>query len=202
MEKSSLLKTIHLHGPFAYYHDGPIEVMGDTIAEIVEAVTRQVKGFDPDPINGRKRISVVGYDTEESLYQDVSENELHIVPQMIGSKDNAVLTQIVLGSVLVGVGLAMGTTGPGALLGSIAIKIGALMILGGLSQMLSPQPEADKSSDVSRTRYLGTPKNTVQIGTRIPILYGEDRVYGHYLSFDINAREFKGVATESTSGGK
>lgn len=193
-----MLRVVHLHGPFSKFHDGPITVTAKNAAEVIESVTRQLPGFQPDA-RGRKRIQVVGFDTEASLYQDLDDiQELHIVPQLAGEKSGSALTQILLGVALVGVGFALG---PATWLGSFALKAGVMMALGGLSQLLAPQPEADKESD-ARTRYLGAPRNTVQIGTRIPILYGEYRVGGHYLSFDINAREFRGSAKASTSGGK
>jgi predicted phage tail protein len=60
-----------------------------------------------------------------------------------------------------------------------------MALLGGLAQLLAPQPEDDK--DELRNRYLGAPRNTVAIGTRIAIPYGRRKIFGHYLSFDINA---------------
>ena len=193
-----MVKVI-LHGPYAKYHDGPIEVVADTVAEIVESITRQLPGFAPHPVTGRQKIKVVGFESEESLFQNINGlDEVHIIPQFEGAKSGNSLIQIALGLALVGVGFALG---PATLWGSMAIKVGALMLLGGLSQLLSPQPEADKDANI-RNQYLGTPRNTVQIGTRIPIIYGEDRWGGHYISFDINAQEFRGSAKESTSGGK
>lgn len=182
-----MIRSVVLHGPFAAYHDGPIQMGGDTVAEIVEAVTRQIKGFAPHPVTGKARIKVEGFDTYESLFETLGEDveEIHIVPQFIGGKNSNALMQIGLGLALVGLGFALG---PAAYWGSMAIKAGALMVLGGLAQILAPAPEADKET-TSKNQYLGAPKNTVAIGTRIPILYGEDRVYGHYISFDINAQE-------------
>lgn len=188
METSSLLRKVYLHGYFAAFHEGPITIVGDTVAEIVEGVTRQVKGFQPDPVRGRHRVKVAGFDTEESLHAELGPEveEIHLVPQMSGGKKGGLL-QILLGAVLIGVGLLLGA---GTLIGSLAMKVGALALLGGLTALLAPQPEAD-SNDQRRSSYLGAPKNTVAIGTRIPILYGEHRVYGHFLSFDINAIEYK-----------
>ena len=71
---------------------------------------------------------------------------------------------------------------------SLLMKVGALALLGGLSQLLAPTPEAEEEQN--RSAYLGAPGNTVKIGTRIPILYGRHKVYGHFLSFDINAIEY------------
>ncbi|MBD9544246.1 tail assembly protein [Ensifer sp. ENS04] len=185
-----MLRKVYLHGYLATFHDGPITIVGDTIAEIVEGVTRQVAGFQPDPVKGRHRIKVAGYDTEESLHAQLGPDveEIHLVPQMSGGKKGGLL-QILLGAVLIGVGLLIGA---GSLIGSLAMKVGALALLGGVTALLAPKPEADKNNETqNRSHYLGTPKNTVAIGTRIPILYGEHRVFGHFLSFDINAIEYK-----------
>jgi predicted phage tail protein len=179
-----------LHGYFAAFHDGPIEMVGNTVADIVEGVTRQVKGFQPDPVRGRHRIKIVGFETEESLHTPIEPDVefIHIVPQLSGGKKGGLL-QILLGAVLVGVGLLLGA---GTLVGSLLIKVGALALLGGLTSLLAPKPETDTSGEgTKKSSYLGTPKNTVAIGTRIPILYGRRRVYGQIMSFDINAIEYK-----------
>jgi len=190
-----LHRVVHLHGYFAKFHSGPIRVTGDTIAEIVESVTRQLPGFRPDPIKGRHRIKVAGCETLEDIYRALGDQiDIHIVPQLNGGKDGGALLQIGLGIALIGVGFFMG--GMTSWWGSMLMKVGALSLLGGLAQMLAPQPESDKDEQ-TKSRYLGAPKNTVQIGTRIPILYGEHQAYGHYLSFDINASEYKGTATDT-----
>lgn len=183
-----MLRKVYLHGYLAAFHDGPITMAGDTVAELVEGVTRQVEGFRPDPINGRHRVKVAGYDTEDSLHTQLGPEveEIHLVPQLSGGKKGGLL-QILLGAVLIGVGFLLGA---GTLVGSMMMKVGALALLGGLTALLAPKPETD-SDEKTRSQYLGTPKNTVKIGTRIPILYGEHLVYGHYLSFDINAIEYK-----------
>jgi predicted phage tail protein len=163
---------------------------GHTVAEIVEGITRQVKGFQPDPVRGRHRVKIVGYETEESLHTPIEPDVefIHIVPQLSGGKKGGLL-QILLGVVLIGVGMLLGA---GTLVGSLLVKVGALALLGGLTSLLAPKPETDKGGDsTKRSSYLGAPKNTVAIGTRIPILYGRRRVYGHFLSFDINAIEYK-----------
>lgn len=182
------MRRVHLHGYLAAFHDGPITIAGNTIADIVESITRQLPGFAPRPHLGRHRIKVVGRETLESLYAPLGDQvDIHIVPQLGGGKSGG-LGQILLGVALIGIGIF--TFGATSFWGSMLLKVGALAVLGGVTALLAPTPENDTNTDQSR--YLGSPKNTVSIGTRIPILYGEDRVYGQFLSFDINAREFKG----------
>lgn len=188
------MAKVVLHGYLADFHSGPIEVTGSTAAEIVEGLTRQLPGFQPHPIHGRHRIKVVGCEAREDLYRPIEGDEIHIIPQLNGAKAEGSMIQIALGAVLIGVGFALGPLTPW---GSMAIKAGALSLLGGISQLLAPAPTADSQD---KSRYLGVPKNTVQIGTRIPILYGRMRVYGHYLSFDINARDLSASASSTGSG--
>ena len=190
------LHEVILHGPLATYHKGPIKICGNTIAEVIEGITRQLPGFQPHPVHGHQRIQIVGVNTIEDLYKVLEEDTtIHIVPQMAGGKKGG-MTQILIGAALIAAAFVLGPT---AFLGSMLLKAGALMLLGGLSQMLAPTPEDDKDSDL-KNRYLGTPKNTVAVGTRIPILYGRSRVYGHYLAFDVDAVD-QSVAPETSGGG-
>lgn len=179
-----MMHTVILHGPFADFHDGPISVTGKTVAEVMERVTRQLPGFAPDPQHGRARIKIVGYETVEALYTSLEISvEIHVVPQLNGGK-NAALTQIAIGVALIAVGWYMPTSW--ALLGNALMSMGAMSILGGLAMMLAPAPNAENPE--AKSRYLGQPRNTVAIGTRIPIPYGRNKIYGHYISFDINAK--------------
>ncbi len=183
-----MLVDVVLHGSLRKFHEGPIRVHAETAKEAIEAITNQLPGFRPDPIHGRKRITVVDHDTIDKLVAPLTTNTLHIFPQFNGGKQGGFL-QILIGAALIGLSFVTGggtlfALGPMTLSGSTIFGVGALMVLGGIMQFLAPTPKTDKES---RSRYLGSPKNTTSIGTRIPIIYGEDRVGGQYLSFDISA---------------
>lgn len=172
---------VYLHGYFADFHEGPIEVNANTVAEAVTHVTRLLPGFKPNAIRGRHRVAVVGCDQVEDLYRPAKDGEIHLVPQFAGGKKGG-LIQILLGAALVAVGFFAGIPW--------LMQVGALMFLGGLASFLMPAPDSDNKQE--KSRYLGAPGNTVEIGTRIPILYGEDLIYGHFLSFDTDAIQTEG----------
>lgn len=178
-----MLRKVYLHGDLARLHDGPIVVAAETAAEAVEAVTRQIPGFKPAFNRPPKKVKVVGCEKVEDLFVPLDQDELHLVPQLNGGKKGG-WVQILIGIALVAISFIPGLQAF-ATLASILLKAGALLILGGLVQLLSPKPSSD--DERQRSDYLGAPGNTVRIGTRIPILYGRYRVYGHYLSFDIHA---------------
>lgn len=86
-------------------------------------------------------------------------------------------------------------------LASSMLLTGAMMVLGGIVQMLTPVPETDSTEG---SLYLGAGVNTVRIGTRIPILYGTRKIGGHYLSFDVDAKDIalEGDPNEDAEGKK
>ena len=115
---------------------------------------------------------------------------IRIIPVVIGSK-KAGLLQTVLGAVLVVVGALGATIGQawgGAAWGPATMKIGAAMMLGGVVQMLSPQPAglASKQDAENRASYaFGGVTNTAAQGNPVPLLYGRRRIGGAIISAGI-----------------
>jgi predicted phage tail protein len=181
-----LLRKIFLHGSLRVIHPDPITVVADTVAEAIKAISVQLPGFRPNPLTGYKKIKIAGYDTAESLFIADKREEIHIFPQFCGGKQGGFI-QIAIGALLVAASFAMTATGFGAAFAPLLLKIGALLIIGGLLQLMSAPARDKKDGAANKSYYLGTPKNTVEIGTRIPILYGRRRVGGHYLSFNISS---------------
>ena len=192
-------KRIFLHGNLRAICPDGLEFEANTAAEAIEALCRMVKGFKPKPGQGRHQIRVLGFNTEESLITPTEVQDLHLVPEFYCGKSGGVVN-IIVGVVLIIVGTiltyaSLGTLSP---LGWPMIYMGIAMIAGGIVQMLSPSPKMDTgnfNSDMNpeASKYLGAPNNTVKIGTRIPFGYGRHRVYGHFLSFNIDTKNVAGI---------
>lgn len=176
-------RRVHLHGAFAQFHDGPIEIVADTVWQAVEAVTNQVKGFLPDAIIGRKRIQVAGFPTIESLHQPTDVEDIHIVPAMTFGK-NGGLIQTIIGVTLIILAVVAQFIPGGQFLSTILAQIGITMIIGGILEMLTPAPKPNKQS-----QYLPSNQNTVAIGTPIQLQYGWFKVAGQIMSLQIDAKE-------------
>lgn len=174
-------RRVHLHGTFADFHDGPIEVIAETVWQAIEAVVSQIKGFAPDAVFGRKRLQVAGFSTIESLHQPTDVEDIHIVPALTFGK-NGGLVQTLIGVALIVVGAMFIFTPLGALAINVMI-LGATMLVGGILEMLTPQPKMTQSS-----HYLPNSESTVAIGTPIPLLYGTMMCGGQILSLQIDAR--------------
>ena len=186
-------RVLHFLGPLKKLCPEPVTFFSNTVAEAIQAVTGQLDGFKPHPINGRMRLSVAGYDDPTTLFIEDDREDIYITPALAFGKDRG-MVQIVIGAVLIAAAVATqqywaGEVGLKFLAGAAVYTTGIAMVIGGVMQMLWPQPELGSvaSEEEERSKYLGAPRNTTRIGTPIPIPYGTNRIGGQILSFDIQA---------------
>lgn len=202
MEQSSNKKRIVLHGYLKKFHEGVIEVFADSVAEAIHGMCHQLPELSHLRLEERPTIQVVGFNTRQSLYEPTDLEELHLVPAFVGAKGGGFF-RIIIGAVLIAAAFALGGPAAGTL-ASTLFSMGTSMLLGGLLELLSPAPKRDSgtegATDPDASKYLGAPGNTVRAGTRIPIIYGEVRVYGHYISFNIDATEVQPQSATGTTG--
>ncbi|MBG2365848.1 tail assembly protein, partial [Klebsiella pneumoniae] len=108
----------------------------------------------------------------------------------IGSKKAGVL-QTILGAVIIAAAVMLGPAGAGALAAGTAWNVGlagGAMMLGGVVQMLSPQPVglARKESADNKASYaFGGVTNTASQGYPVSLLYGKRRIGGAIISAGI-----------------
>ncbi|MBA5820772.1 tail assembly protein [Morganella morganii subsp. morganii] len=145
--------------------------------------TSKSRGLTYAVFRGKKNIGV------DDLGFPVTDDVIRIVPVVIGSKSGGLL-QVIFGAVLVAAAFISGGTSLaawGALETGLAMT-GASMILGGVIQMLSPQPNgiAMKDQGENKPSYaFGAPTNTVSQGYPVPIGYGKRRIGGAVISAGI-----------------
>lgn len=193
---SERMINIELYGPlgkiFGKSHNRLVSSKSEAIHSICKTVdgferylnTSKSRGLTYAIYEGKKNIGV------NDLDFPITDDVIRIVPVVIGSK-KAGLLQTVLGAVLVAVGALGATFGQawgGAAWGPAAMKIGAAMMLGGVVQMLSPQPAglASKQNADNRASYaFGGVTNTAAQGYPVPLLYGRRRIGGAVISAGI-----------------
>lgn len=181
---SSLQRKVIFHGHLGTLLPEPVIVFASTVAEALKAVSRMCPELAPNPKRGKLRVQVKGCRSVESLF-DVNNTieEIHVFPQFNGGKRGGV-TQIIIGVLLIAASFIVAPYAPW--LSSIMLKVGALMLLGGILQLMQ-QPKRDAPSTTRRSYSFSAGQNTADIGTRISILYGRKKVAGHILGFNINA---------------
>ena len=163
--------------------------------EAGEALAKTIPGFEKFMISSEERgLTYAVFKGDKNIGVDdlgfpVTGGVIRIIPVIIGSKKAGAL-QTILGAVLVVVGVIVGYASGGTLsaVGYGAAKFGAAMMLGGVVQMLSPQPAglARKESADNKASYaFGGVTNTASQGYPVPLLYGKRRIGGAIISAGI-----------------
>ncbi|EDW8118115.1 tail assembly protein [Salmonella enterica subsp. enterica serovar Sundsvall] len=160
-----------------------------TIYEATRALAATINGFEQYMISSERRgVTYAVFRGKKNIGQDdlgypVTKDVIRIVPVIIGSK-RAGMLQTVLGAVLVAVGVVLNFT-PFAAASPFFYQAGGALIIGGVVQMLSPQPGglASKQDADNRASYaFGGVTNTAAQGNPVPLLYGKRRIGGAIIS--------------------
>jgi predicted phage tail protein len=189
------LKRVHVHGALKrYWSGGPVDVWTDTgsVAEAIKAFSLMTKSLRGNAKQPRPTIRAVGFDDVAELFLPTEQQDVHLVLDFKGGKKGGFI-QIALGVAIVAAsfipGLNVALVG-GVTLSGLLFSLGASIVLGGLAGFLSKAPKRDSAnfqSNPEASKYLGAPKNTVESGTRKTMAWGLNKIYGHYIHFDIDA---------------
>lgn len=158
---------------------------------------------DPTPIKVVELPSLSAL--EHSYNQDLT---LNVVPAeavpLLGasgysgsSGDSSSWLNVALGVVLIvasfytfGAATALGLSAKAATTAaSVVLSVGVSLTLTGIMQMLAPDPDEPENR---KSAYFSATKSTVSADTPIPLSFGRRRIFGHYLSVNIDARNFNG----------
>lgn len=184
-----------------YLHDmypEGIEVDATSAYEAI-ALLENYPGFRVED-NVRHRVTLPKFFSRDSFYANtdeeiievvpLTEREIEIVDNFAGAGGGGGFFQVVIGTVIATVGFVTGQ--------AWMVKLGIGIALGGLLQMLMPQPEAIDVGKEEKSNYLPANRNTQAIGTPIPILFGRRKVFGHYLAYNITATNMAAPVDKET----
>ena len=192
--QDSSLKIIKLSGSlgrkFGVFH----EMAVSSYPEAIRALSSQVAGFKEfmtSKVGSQSKFAVFVDGKNVGQYDSHKWNcakEVRIIPVPSGSKSGGLLN-VVIGAVMIAAAFWTGGASMaawGALASSMAMTGGA-MILGGVTQMLSPQPGGQKIANneatANRPSYaFGGAVNTVAAGYPVPLPYGERKIGGAIFS--------------------
>ena len=196
------MKRIVFSGPMRNRYPNGIEVEGDSAAECLSGL-QGYDGFRPG-VDARISVVLPQFQSRDALYAKTQIDEILVVPVVAGAGGRNGMGQVILGVILVIIGAVInyGSGGTGTALGNAFIKAGIAMIIGGVVQMLMAQPEV-MSDESERSKYLPSGRNTTKVGTRISLILGRRKVWGHYLAFNVSATQLPppNVPEELPEGG-
>ena len=196
-----MLKTLTLKGVAAKKFGRVHRFHVADIREMLRAMCSQVPGFKKYMSNAHHSgVRFAFFKDGENIGVEEFEltstaSDFTMMPVIEGAKQGGVL-QIVIGAVALVA--AFFTAGGSLALWGAAMSAGAIsattvltgiglsMMLGGVVQMLTPQPKinigASSSTDNKPNYAFGAPVNTVAMGYPVPLLYGQREIGGAIIS--------------------
>ena len=191
-------RKIKLYGDLAdFVGVKEIETQVHTVADAVKCLIGNYPQAENYMMDKKYRVLVNEKPrTLEEIHYPTGHSDIKIIPVISGQGRG--LGSILLGAALVG--LSFVTFGGSNLFSGIAFKgglltggmgskalfgIGASLILGGVSQMLTPVPEAPDEDEPNSFQF-NSPINTSIAGLPVPVLYGERMVGSVVISAGIN----------------
>ncbi len=175
---SDRLRTVKLYGPMRTRFGREFQLAVSSPAEAIRALSNQIPGFKKYMMDSKDAGLVfavfvgkknVGLDELDDL---VGGNEIRIAPIIEGSK-RAGLFQTIFGVALIAVGAWFGQ--------GWAVNMGISMALGGVVQMLSPQPKglgAKEDPNNMPSYSMDGAVNTQAQGGPVPLCYGGPLIIG------------------------
>lgn len=175
---------IKLHGKFADDYPGEFHIEADTVADAIEGWSRQVGFYTDRAYTDRPIVRVLGFKTQDSMYEKTEQKEIHLVPAMCGGGGK-------FGTIIIGAALIAASFIPGI---GQAVQVALLssgigMTLTGVMGLFMKAPSLSKDKDPDASKYLGLNDNTTTIGTPIAICYGRVPVNGHVLALNVDSND-------------
>lgn len=202
------LRTLHLHGDLAKTYGKRHRVFAETFHDALRIVDCNHPGFlrrigrgNWHCLRGDRTLKRSFEMYPHHVVLPIS-GDLHLVPAVAGGKSRGtkIIFSIVIGGALLatGIGGALGAFGAagaglgtgigfmGITYGTVAL-MGASILLGGLSMLLTPVPKDTNTADRKQDSFtFSGPVNAGDEGTSIPLPYGELIVGGVTVASDIN----------------
>lgn len=172
-----------LHGIFARDYGPSVTIEAGSVAEALEAWSRQVGFYDDRLTCDRPAARVIGFDSEEALRAPTDVGEVHVVPAMFGGGGK--FTQIIIGAIMVVAGILLSPAFP--MVGTALIVAGVTTIIGGVLNLFVKAPTANKANDPAASLYLGAAGMTTAIGTPIGLCVGRVKRAGQAMSLDVTS---------------
>ncbi|EAV2403507.1 tail assembly protein [Salmonella enterica] len=168
-------------------------------AEAVRALAVQLPGLRQKLNDGWYQVRIAGEDVSEDtlstrLHEPLPPGAvIHIVPRMEGAKSGGIF-QVVLGAVAIAAAFWTGGASMAAwgALSTGLFTAGASMMLGGVAQMLTPQPKAPSmhsADNGKQNTYFSSLDNMVAQGNPLPVAYGEVMTGSRRISQELSTRD-------------
>ncbi len=197
------VRTIELRGILGKKFTREFKYRARDVPHAIRALKGLIPGFEKFMFESKQKgltfaIFVGGKNiSEDQLAMTKGGENIRIIPVIIGSKRGGMF-QTILGAAIIAAAVyfsggtaAAAFSSAGVMNGGLAM-IGASMMLGGVIQMLSPQPSGlsvSQDADNKPSYAFGGPVNSTAQGNPVGVLYGSREIGGAIISAGIYAED-------------
>lgn len=177
---------VKFEGYLAEMYPQGVDLEADTIAGALKGLS-----YFPGISGATHIVAIDGFDNPEFLFLQAKLPEITLRPVLVGAGGGGGGKQLLIGAFLIALAVAMpGSLANAGMFTKALFYTGMSMAIGGAIQLLMPAPKSSASSSGTGSLFFSSTKNTVKIGTPIPLIVGRAKVYGQYLSFNVNAKDY------------
>jgi predicted phage tail protein len=201
-----MLREIRVYGRLAKFLGR--RVFRADVANAAEAVRFLLANFpqlERHMSDQHYRVSLGSYDlATDELHDPAGQQQIKIIPVLAGA---GAVGRIIAGVALIALtiatggfgGAAIGLFGAGTIaVGTVALGVGAALVLGGVAQLLTPVPKtsmgtsSNTDQDPRKSYSFSGIQQTSRQGLPVPIVYGETLVGSVVISAGIDTEQVQG----------
>lgn len=203
-------RKVYLEGVIAKKFGSEFTIYAESVADVWRCLTCNFPELREYLIDCHEKnvgflckVGDKGLDDEEEMLLTLGEGDIFISPQPAGSKSalGKILAAIVIvalvaytggyaffGNSAISFGTAIAATGTA---GMVAVGVAVSLALSGIQQMMAPDPSVDSpNTSAGENSYLfqGSEQSVLE-GDPVPVAYGEIRIPGRPISFELRNKE-------------
>ena len=198
-----MLRKLYLEGDMGEKYGRIAEVKATTVREVIQYLDANYNGVKKYLLD--KQDKKIGFtikiadkyvEDDRELLLPLDKGDIVITPVPVGSK---AAFKIIIGIVLVVVGFILQAT-PFAVVGQYMIGAGLGLISAGIAELMAPDPATDNEEENREGYLFQGAQQSIPEGNPVPVLYGELRVPGQAVSFNLRNSSEGLLSGTSNSG--
>jgi len=178
-----MLRKIYLAGDMGEKFGKVAEVSARTVKEVMQYLDANHDGIkeyllekDKKKIAFKIQVADQYIDDERELLLPLDKGDIIITPIPVGSKG---AFKAILGVILLVISFFVPTLAP------YLVPLGMSLISQGIAEMMAPDPATDNDNEQKEGYLFQGAEQSVPEGAPVPVLYGELRVPGRPVTFDL-----------------
>ena len=197
-----MLRKLYLTGDMGEKFGRVVEVAANSVQEVMQYLDANHAGLKKylldkteNQIGFKIQIADEYITDEKEVLLPLDKGDIIITPVPVGSKG---VFKVIIGAILIAVAvLSGGITG---FLMYAMIGAGLMLVMSGIMDLMVPDPATDAEGDQKEGYLFQGAEQSIPEGAPVPVLYGELRVPGKPISFDLR-NTTEGLMSSENAGG-